>query len=1108
MEQANQHPQPIPSQNANKLSSVETQYTNLPDQILSAWTALEVLSPNSYDKREELAEGDKSRVAQFTQTSLPWERNEAPQQNKRLYYQVVLGSIRMQHAIDHLFAKYMDDRPDKPKVRGNAVLAAVTVDSQGKLVKSPAVGISSFGWGVKRALNDGLKDLSEWAKVEPLLIEYFERFLGVPRNDEEANSPDNRPLVRKKLFNIYEELIGKLGLKELARELGLIDEWLTPPEFAIKSYVSTKNPDPPDPLVINSFFLDDLALARKLFSIDQAPATLRRYLGVDRPQLRGDLLRDNDLLSESVTPSSTPLSRWPGQKRRSLVLLQQTAINLSFRETKAGGIIGINGPPGTGKTTLLRDLIAGVVTQRAEAMAGIENPATAFEPTNQRLNLGYDCFDLYRLNQSLHGFEMIVASSNNRAVENVSAELPGIEAVASDASKLRYFKTLSDALHQTKTWGIIAAVLGKAKNRYIFKETFWWDPDCGLRNYLRAVSGEPVEIEDIDPKTKKRIYRLPRIVEAEEPPTSSYEALERWETARREFIQALDESRKHQKFLEGLYHESRRLPALAQAERDAAEKHDGCVENVRRIESLMESARRKEDEMLRLLQHLDNRMSDHKLRRPPFLERIIQTSRARVWSKKKKALRAERRQAQSRYDAIIEERERIEDQLLQAKFERQEAEIAYQTAASDHQKLKQRLKEVQRKDDFVIIDPDFFSLDRRSQHRITPWFSPKAQRLRDEVFITAIALHRAFINAAAEPLRNNIGALMSVFRKQTLPDPEKQALLPDLWASLFLVVPLVSTTFASVNRMLGKLPPESLGWLLVDEAGQALPQAAVGALLRARRAVVVGDPVQIEPVVNLPDELTSAICRRFEVDPDYFNAPVASVQTLADAASSYLCKFRGQSGYRNVGVPLLVHRRCSEPMFGVSNKIAYAELMVNAKPEGTSSAIRDLLGASRWIHVEGGYEDKWCPEEGHEVLRQLRQIAMSGAELDLYIITPFRIVQNKLRELVVKSKVLDGRVNEKPEEWVKERIGTVHTVQGREAEAVFLVLGAPAPDQSGARDWAGGRPNLLNVAVTRAKEVIYVIGNRHLWRRAGVFQYLDSHPAFAEPLADDAHQGA
>ena len=55
--------------------------------------------------------------------------------------------------------------------------------------------------------------------------------------------------------------------------------------------------------------------------------------------------------------------------------------------------------------------------------------------------------------------------------------------------------------------------------------------------------------------------------------------------------------------------------------------------------------------------------------------------------------------------------------------------------------------------------------------------------------------------------------------------------------------------------------------------------------MRSRRAIIVGDPMQIEPVVVLPDILTHAICRTFGIDPDQFNAPAASVQTLADAAN-------------------------------------------------------------------------------------------------------------------------------------------------------------------------------------------------------------------------------
>lgn len=150
-----------------------------------------------------------------------------------------------------------------------------------------------------------------------------------------------------------------------------------------------------------------------------------------------------------------------------------------------------------------------------------------------------------------------------------------------------------------------------------------------------------------------------------------------------------------------------------------------------------------------------------------------------------------------------------------------------------------------------------------------------------------------------------------------------------------------------------------------------------------------------------------------------------------------------------------------------------------------------MLGPSRWIHIEGSGEDKWCREEGDEVLRLLRQMAQADAKPDLYIITPFVIVADRLRQAVRESGVLKGWVDEDDWRWTSERIGTVHTVQGREAEAVVLVLGAPYPAQTGARGWAGGRPNLLNVAVTRAKEVIYVVGNRRLWRDAGLFRELD-----------------
>jgi hypothetical protein len=129
-----------------------------------------------------------------------------------------------------------------------------------------------------------------------------------------------------------------------------------------------------------------------------------------------------------------------------------------------------------------------------------------------------------------------------------------------------------------------------------------------------------------------------------------------------------------------------------------------------------------------------------------------------------------------------------------------------------------------------------------------PWLHERWRKAREDVFIAALDVHRAFIENNPVKMAANIGLAMDWLKGRKL--TEKQAGLA--LDSLSLVVPVISSTFASMPRMFRDTGQEAIGWLLIDEAGQAQPQHAIGAIWRAKRTVLVGDPKQLEPVSGIP----------------------------------------------------------------------------------------------------------------------------------------------------------------------------------------------------------------------------------------------------------------
>ena len=113
---------------------------------------------------------------------------------------------------------------------------------------------------------------------------------------------------------------------------------------------------------------------------------------------------------------------------------------------------------------------------------------------------------------------------------------------------------------------------------------------------------------------------------------------------------------------------------------------------------------------------------------------------------------------------------------------------------------------------------------------------------------------------------------------------------------------------------------------------------------------------------------------------------------------------------------------------------------------------------------------------------------------ELFLITPFKSVAQGLTALL-KARV-DDWAGEAGEDavgaWLQGHVGTVHTFQGKEAEYVIFLLGGDPHSPGVIANFAGKKPNLVNVAVTRAKRRLYVIGDRAYWTGAG-----DAHLIFA-----------
>ncbi len=828
-----------------------------------------------------------------------------------------------------------------------------------------------------------------------------------------------------------------------------------------------------DSEISNSMIADDLIYIANEVEFKDNNSALMYYLNNNyeslyKDNLRVDVINDKKALAENFNPEFFPNAAWPISDGNSLVLSQQFAVNRIFKDlTDSNGIFSVNGPPGTGKTTLLKDVIANIIYLRACNIYEFrDNPEDAFRTIG---NITYKFSvqgekPIYGLHPILEGYEIVVASANNGAVQNITNELPLLSEIDTKYhNSMKYFSEIASNVNGSESWGMISATLGNKKNNYNFVNQFL------LNNY------------DDDGESSRSIFEFLK------NPRYFDEKVMTWKEACINFKMKKDRVEYYKSHLAGFYecihnykdniklHEEIKKEYLIYSTKHKQLKEDISLKKLEldKAQNDLDKAQRKKEKAIK--GGLINKISTNGIDLVKLDEEIEELK-----------------------DKLIDTKHELSDKIIDFKeHERQTKELynAYLAHREMMLKIQAVVKEHGVKVSASIPNEKFWNGDDSIIQKMSPWINKKFQEARIELFIASLDLHKAFIVQNSEKIYNNLRSLKEVLEGDF---QEKDIYSQAILKTLFLIVPVVSTTFHSLGKIFQTMGKESIGWLLIDEAGQATPQSPVGGLFRSKRAIFVGDPLQVEPVIQIEDKLSEVLLEKNYISKSW-NSCKFSAQQIADRNNIWGTYF-GIGEHRIwVGAPLRVHRRCQNPMFKIANRIAYDNRMIYGKESAHKvGKIEKILGPSTWFDIESESqkESHFVKKEAELLMKMLQKICNSEKDSklpDVYIISPFRSVAHETFKILNKNKKSWAPASSTEAEiivWLNRSIGTIHAFQGKEADTVFLILGGNI-SKPGAIVWVCEEPNILNVAATRAKNSFYIIGNSKVWNK-GVFGLLRS----------------
>lgn len=259
---------------------------------------------------------------------------------------------------------------------------------------------------------------------------------------------------------------------------------------------------------------------------------------------------------------------------------------------------------------------------------------------------------------------------------------------------------------------------------------------------------------------------------------------------------------------------------------------------------------------------------------------------------------------------------------------------------------------------------------------------------------------------------------------------------------LLRVFPVIATTCISACKLSD--PKPIFDMVILDEASQCNTAVSLVPMIRGRSLMLVGDPQQLQPVIQLSPFDSSELRKKYEVSAeyDYCSSSIYKTMLACDPVSDE--------------VLLSHHYRCDPKIIGFNNRKYYNSKL---QMDGKSVSDKPLV----FVDVENDETTikNTAPREADAIIRYLKD----HPDQNIGIITPF--VPQK--EYIRKELEINGIEN--------VDCGTVHAFQGDEKDVILFSLALTPKTRNETYEWLKNNRELINVSTSRARQQLFLFTN-------------------------------